>query len=37
MDEVGRKVILELMIDGRTIFEGLGKAVGYTSMGAKKG
>lgn len=36
MDDVGRKIISQLMIDGRATFEALGKAVGYTSMGAKK-
>ena len=36
MDEVGRKIISQLVIDGRTTFEALGKEIGYTSMGAKK-
>jgi len=36
MDEVGRKIISQLMVDGRTTFEALGKMIGYTSMGAKK-
>jgi len=36
MDDVSRKIISQLMIDGRTTFEALGKEIGYTSMGAKK-
>jgi len=36
MDDVDRKVISQLQIDGRTSFEALGKIIGYTSMGAKK-
>jgi DNA-binding Lrp family transcriptional regulator len=36
MDDVDRKIISQLQIDGRTSFEALGKVVGYTSMGAKK-
>ena len=36
MDDVDRKIISQLQIDGRTTFEALGKITGYTSMGAKK-
>jgi Lrp/AsnC family transcriptional regulator for asnA, asnC and gidA len=36
MDEVDRKLISQLQIDGRTSFEALGKIIGYTGMGAKK-
>ena len=36
MDDIDRKIISQLQVDGRTTFEELGKAVGYTSMGAKK-
>ena len=36
MDEVDRKIISQLQLDGRTTFEGLGKMIGYTSMGVKK-
>ena len=36
MDEVNRKIVAQLQLNGRTTFEELGKLVGYTSMGAKK-
>jgi len=36
MDDVDRKLIARLQIDGRTTFEELGHITGYTSMGAKK-
>jgi len=36
MDEVNRKIISQLQIDGRTTFEELGRIKGYTSMGVKK-
>jgi len=36
LDDVDRKIISQLQLDGRTTFEELGKIVGYTSMGAKK-
>lgn len=36
MDEVDKKVISQLQLNGRTTFEELGKLIGYTSMGAKK-
>ncbi len=36
MDNVDRKIITQLQIDGRTTFEALAKMTGYTSMGAKK-
>ena len=36
MDEIDRKIISQLQLDGRTTLEELGKIVGYTSMGAKK-
>ena len=36
MDEVDRKIISQLQLDGRTTLEELGKITGYTSMGAKK-
>jgi len=36
MDDVDRKIISQLQVDGRTTFEELGKIIGYTSMGAKK-
>lgn len=36
MDEVDRKIISQLQLDGRTTLEELGKTIGYTSMGAKK-
>jgi DNA-binding Lrp family transcriptional regulator len=36
LDDVDRKIISQLQVNGRTTFEELGKIVGYTSMGAKK-
>jgi Lrp/AsnC family leucine-responsive transcriptional regulator len=36
MDEVDRKIISRLQLDGRTTFEDLAKIIGYTSMGTKK-
>lgn len=36
LDEVDRKIISKLQLDGRTTFEELGKLIGYTSMGVKK-
>ncbi len=36
MDDVDRKIISRLQLDGRTTFEELGKITGYTSMGVKK-
>jgi DNA-binding Lrp family transcriptional regulator len=36
MDEVDRKIIVQLQADGRASLEELAKTTGYTSMGAKK-
>lgn len=36
MDEVDRKIISQLQLDGRTTFEELGKMIGYTNVGVKK-
>ena len=36
LDEVDRKIISQLQLDGRTTQEELAKIVGYTSMGTKK-
>lgn len=36
MDEVDRKIISQLQLDGRTTFKELGQIAGYTSMGIKK-
>ena len=36
LDEVDRKIISQLQLDGRTTLEELGKITGYTSMGVKK-
>ena len=36
LDEVDRKIISQLQLDGRTTLEELAKIVGYTSMGVKK-
>ena len=36
MDDVDRKLISQLLIDGRVTFSKLGELVGYTSMGVKK-
>lgn len=36
MDEVDRKIISQLQLDGRSTLEELAKKVGFTSMGVKK-
>ena len=36
MDEVDRKIISQLQIDGRATLEELAKNIGFTSMGVKK-
>lgn len=36
MEEVDRKLISQLQLDGRTTLEKLGRITGYTSMGVKK-
>ncbi len=36
LDEVDRKIISHLQLNGRATFEELGKLIGYTNMGAKK-
>ena len=36
MDEIDRKIISQLQMDGRTTLKELAKAVGFTSMGIKK-
>lgn len=36
MDDVDRKIISQLQLDGRTTLEELGKLAGLTSMGVKK-
>lgn len=36
MDEVDRKIISQLQLDGRATLEELAKKVGFTSMGVKK-
>jgi DNA-binding Lrp family transcriptional regulator len=36
LDDVDRKIISQLQLDGRTTLKELGKIVGYTSMGVKK-
>ena len=36
MDEVDRKIISQLQLDGRTTLKELSRIVGYTSMGVKK-
>jgi Lrp/AsnC family leucine-responsive transcriptional regulator len=36
LDEVNRKLISHLQVNGRATFEQLGKLIGYTSMGIKK-
>jgi DNA-binding Lrp family transcriptional regulator len=36
LDEVDRKIISQLQLDGRTTLKELSKIVGYTSMGIKK-
>jgi len=36
LDEVNRKIITQLQLNGRTTFKALGKLIGYTGMGVKK-
>jgi len=36
LDEVDRKIISKLQLEGRATFKEIGKTIGYTSMGAKK-
>ncbi len=36
MDDVDKKIIAQLQVDGRTSLQNLGKKVGFTSMGTKK-
>lgn len=36
LDEIDRKIISQLQLNGRMTFEELRKLIGYTSMGAKK-
>jgi len=36
LDEIGRKIVSKLQLDGRTTFKELGELVGYSSMGIKK-
>lgn len=36
LDDIDRKIISQLQLDGRTTLEELAKNVGYTSMGVKK-
>lgn len=36
LDEINRKIITQLQLNGRTTFKALGKLIGYTSMGVKK-
>jgi DNA-binding Lrp family transcriptional regulator len=36
LDEVDRKIISQLQLDGRTTLQELAKTVGFTSMGTKK-
>ena len=36
MDEIDRKIISQLQLDGRTTLKDLSRIVGYTSMGVKK-
>jgi DNA-binding Lrp family transcriptional regulator len=36
MDDVDRKIIAQLQLDGRTTLEKLSKIIGFSSMGAKK-
>ena len=37
MDEIDRRIIKCLQLNGRKTLREIGKAVGYTGMGAKKG
>jgi len=36
MDDIDRKIISELLEDGRMSYIQIGKAIGYTIMGAKR-
>ena len=36
MDEIGRKIISQLQLNGRTTLQELAKTIGFTSMGTKK-
>ncbi len=36
MDEIDRKIIAQLQLDGRTTLQDLAKTIGFTSMGIKK-
>lgn len=36
LDEIDRKIVSKLQLDGRTTFKELGELVGYSSMGVKK-
>ncbi|MCW4047531.1 MAG: winged helix-turn-helix transcriptional regulator [Candidatus Bathyarchaeota archaeon] len=36
MDDIDRKIISQLQIDGRTTLQELSKTIGFTSMGTKK-
>lgn len=36
MDEIDRKIVSQLQLDGRTTLKELSRIVGYTSMGVKK-
>ncbi|MEE8632167.1 MAG: AsnC family transcriptional regulator [Candidatus Bathyarchaeia archaeon] len=36
MDEVDRKIISHLQLDGRATFKDLAEIVGFSNMGAKK-
>ena len=36
MDEINRKIISQLQLDGRTTLHELAKTIGFTSMGTKK-
>ena len=36
MDEIDKKIIVQLQTDGRTTLQELAKIIGFTSMGTKK-
>ena len=36
LDDIDRKIVSQLQLDGRTTFDHLAKITGYTSMGTKK-
>jgi DNA-binding Lrp family transcriptional regulator len=36
LDEVDRKIVSQLQVDGRTTLKELSRITGYTSMGVKK-